>query len=622
MKLVLKFSVVDTEWLQNRFTNVTLKELRQLCEIFMNKTSFKKKLKFNYDLQSKAWFHDIVQFTCNMCQFLNCWHVHRLEKNNLTQRILTCKNKKCKNKFIPGTKTIANFNLKNVKCFKRINCSHKSRRRRYLKQIKTKINLYKKPYPAILFKEPLFLKYSGDSLSNEIVQFKHFTKIPKATLAYKNATEMLKKSKVNLKNGICVLPILYLGGGRRIMIYLRDLEKIHDPKEKPAKLYQSFINRPINYDSLIRRFSFGRLSFLRSKMLKKGICDSARCTIVCDPNLKANEVILNEHIYNVIGKPNSILIVRFPSLDTQNMIYAKVIGLTAAHVITLPLCVMGRMSGDFDGDTASIFGINNYLSLAEAEQILDPATENLSLNFPKYIFTEIVIVGLYIYYYLENQKSIFPPIFSYLLKITSSFKEALDHLINIYCRTDINPKITLDRFHRLEQLAYKITEKWGFTMNIHDLLTVYEYMKTNDDLENIKHISFIIPFISQARGDISTLYPIFKSLGNQNFMYNIKPYHNKLNITDNFLIGLNFDNYILHAQSSRTCGIFSKLEVSDSGYCYNKLCTCLGDVTVQYDNTLTLKGSNIRIFNDSEDVLPYNFPTTPGLLDFIVDNST
>jgi hypothetical protein len=129
--------------------------------------------------------------------------------------------------------------------------------------------------------------------------------------------------------------------------------------------------------------STGAGGFLRREVLGRRLTRSARAVIVPRPDLRIDQIAIPEWVAERLfsGLPvknrSLVLVNRNPTLHRQGLVALRPVieRTSASHVFGIPLGVLRAFGADFDGDQATIIGLETVGALAEAERLLPGAGE-------------------------------------------------------------------------------------------------------------------------------------------------------------------------------------------------------------------------------------------------------
>lgn len=116
---------------------------------------------------------------------------------------------------------------------------------------------------------------------------------------------------------------------------------------------------PIVHGSCRDHLKGGKENLIRKKIGTKICQESCRLTMTCDPSLRPDEISIPQTIWGMLGFPEKVVLVRYPSISILNLTIHKVIPYRAdsnnfAITARAPPTICAGHNMDFDGDAGSI----------------------------------------------------------------------------------------------------------------------------------------------------------------------------------------------------------------------------------------------------------------------------
>lgn len=350
--------------------------------------------------------------------------------------------------------------------------------------------------------------------------------------------------------------------------------KITKQKESKVFLYTKFMHGDMD-----DRYKGGNTNFFRKHILSKRITNTGRCVIVPAPNIKANEVVLPSKVYEILGRPKAVLLIRYPTLDFQNITFHKVIHVTDKHTVKIPISITKRNGADFDGDEIEIIALDQPKILTECQLLLDPEYNFGSLRKSKISMGQDMTAGF---------KGL----------ISKNIENIENILYQYYCIE--GSKKTFDLFHELENdICTKMWNEIGAGISIRYLIEMQQFDDdiTQFDKKLLKtNFSFTWFLVDNTSFHSLHLYQIVKKIGIRKLVHCKSPFiANKQSIDGNLLDGLNIRDFITHCQASRDSLIDSNYGISIEGYNLFKLSFCSKDLVLHYDDSVCTVGKKSKI---------------------------
>lgn len=338
------------------------------------------------------------------------------------------------------------------------------------------------------------------------------------------------------------------------------------------------------FGNIKKRINGGKNNFCRKYILSRRFIDTGRTVIVPEPQLLPNEVMLPEKVGVELGWPQYVLLVRFPSLDLQNVTFHKVIDYVKDSAMRIPITITKRHHADFDGDEMQIISLNEIETIAECMTILNPEENIASMQNLK------ISVG-------QDASATCNGLYNIPLK------ELENDLYELYAVH--GSKYTFDKFCQVYNKLTKVTwNTYGCSLSCSHLLEMLKNFP--DDInsfeEKLKNIDWSFTWFNSIGFEAAHIYQLVKNLGIQN----------NQNVSSNFLQGLTRDDFFLHCQTSREAIMDSKFCISVDGYNYYKLSFCTKDLVVHYDGSVcTVSKTNPKVVSRKViHLLPTLFPET------------
>lgn len=519
--------------------NISEKAFVNVCAAD-NDTDFNSTLYSCYESEAKtSLFDQISKITCP-----SCFYLHQNQKKS---REIKCYN--CGISFYPVTRKI-NFD-------KMLLVTKSKKLRSFIEELKS-YNYPKLKNKCDKLKQKLLMKkYSL------IVNKKFIIPPLQFFLGNKYCTTLIKKS----------LLTHIAEGGDDVTIVMPKLNTKCTNKKNIKSIYTKF-----HHGNIDERYKHGKLNYFRQHLFSKRIGYTARCVIIPSPQIKANQVVLPKYVGKDLNWPEYVILIRYPSLDYQNVTFHKVVSYNDNSVIGIPISITKRNNADFDGDEIEIIPLYDWKVIAECSTLLDPENNLVSMQKLKISPGQDMSAGC-------------------RGKICPSIKTLEKALYEYYAVE--GSKKTFDLFHRLEsELCELIWERIGAGISLNfleKLMNDYpdEYLKfeARARLDNHPLFWFTEP---DSSFQIGHFYQMVKEVGKQRFAYCTSPIQTD-SIRGNYLMGLSKEDFIAHSQSSRDGLIESNFSISEEGYNLFKLSFCGKDVALHYDGTVNTVGKRPKL---------------------------
>jgi hypothetical protein len=355
--------------------------------------------------------------------------------------------------------------------------------------------------------------------------------------------------------------------------------KLGKPIVKDGPKLKTFLYTKFVHGNMDERYKRGKFNFFRKHILAKRITNTGRGVIVPAPRIKANEVILPRKIAETLKLPKFVLLIRYPSLDFQNITFHKVVGIREGHTIGIPISITKRNGADFDGDEIEVIALDDLKVIAECQSLLDPeyniaSLQKLTLYFGQdtvaackgLVCENVMIIQniLYNYYCVEGSKKTFDLFHKFESEICEQMWSTIGAGISIKYLIEMNEEFSDDVITFDEQLRSKC---YPFTWFVVDCTSFHSL-----------HI-----------------YQLVKKLGIRKLVHCKTPFSDQEIINGNFMKGLNIHEFVTHCQASRDSLIDSNFGISIEGYNLFKLGFCSKDLTVHYDDAIYTCGKDAKM---------------------------
>ena len=350
----------------------------------------------------------------------------------------------------------------------------------------------------------------------------------------------------------------------------------HNNNLEPIRIKEHVLKK-FTYDTLTQRNRGGKHNFVRQHVIAKRFYSTGRAVIVPVPTLASNEVILPEFISRRMNHPQYVLLIRFPTLDLQNITFHRVVSCWKHHAIGTSLTICQRKNADFDGDEESLYATYSLDSIAEANTLLNPESNASSMGRLKFTMGPDAIAACRGLYGIET-------------------KDVERDLYNMYAIH--GSKVVFKTFEKIRNLLTE--ELWnsvGCGLSFRHLCAMRKFPDDYSDFENkLGEKNWAFSWFTSRTNNSSYqpghLYQTFKRLGKQRLSYCRTPSFDA--IENSFIEGLSKEEFLFHAQAARDALIDSSLGISKDGYNAYKLAFCTKDICVHYDESVRETGANGR----------------------------